>query len=233
MLEQPWSVIEGSAMAVTGSRLLGWNRAGFAILILPLMYGDTAQQRAAAEAWEALAGALRAHPKIVDDSVRNVEWTAPSAELYKSTVQQYADDAADKSASPKASADTLRLTAVAYDVAGKAVFLTGASILTAGVMHKVAQMNPYTRIAAEVAATAFGRRADHQAGAIAARARAFAESGKGVLGKVAQKLVQMSPAKQALVGGAAAVTAGMMGQSAVADQFSGTKLEAPTPGVKA
>ncbi|MDX3106457.1 hypothetical protein ACIBO5_33505 [Nonomuraea angiospora] len=233
MLEQPWSVIEGSAMAVTGSMLLGWNRARYATLVLPLMYGDTAQQRAAAEAWEELAGALRAHPNLVDGSVRNVEWTAPSAELYKGTVQQYSDDAADKSASPKASADTLRLTAGVYDVLGKAVFLTGASILTAGVMHKVAQANPFTRVAAEVAATGFGRRADHQAGAIAARARAFAEGGKGVLGKVAQKLVQMSPAKQALVGGAAAVTAGVMGQSAVADQFGGTKLETPTPGVKA
>ncbi|MFI7125037.1 hypothetical protein ACIBQ1_05045 [Nonomuraea sp. NPDC050153] len=231
MIEQPWSVIEGSAMAATGSVLLGWNRARYATLVLPLMYGDTAQQRAAAEVWETLAGALRAHPNVVDGSVKNVEWTAPSAELYKGTVQQYSDDAADKSASPKASADTLRLTADVYDVLGKAVFLTGASILTAGVMRKVAQMNAFTRVASEVAATGFGRRADQQAGAMAARARAFAESGKGVLGKVAQKLAQMSPGKQVVLGGAAALTAGAMGQSAVADHFSGTRLET-TPEVK-
>ncbi|MGP3928992.1 hypothetical protein [Nonomuraea sp. KM88] len=225
MLEQPWSVIEGSAMAMTGSTLLGWNRARHATLILPLMYGDTAQQQAAADGWERLAAALERHPGVVDSSTRGVEWSARSAELYKNTVLAYSDDAAQKVASPRATADTLRVTANVYDVLGKAVFATGAGILAAGVMHRVATVNPFTRVAAEVAATGFGRRADHQAATIAARARTFAEGGKGVLGKVAQKLAGMSPAKQALVGGTVAVTAGTMGQSAVAGRLSDTRLE--------
>ncbi|MEO3804977.1 hypothetical protein [Nonomuraea sp. B1E8] len=225
MLEQPWSVIEGSAMATTGSMLLGWNRARYATLLLPLMYGDTAQQQAAADGWERLAAALERHPDLVDSSTRGVEWSAPSAELYKNTVLAYSDDAAQKVASPRATAETLRVTANVYDVLGKAVFATGAGILAAGVMHRVAAVNPFTRVAAEVAATGFGRRADHQAATIAARARTFAEGGKGVLGKVAQKLAEMSPAKQALVGGTVALTAGTMGQSAVASGLSDTQLE--------
>ncbi|TDC03794.1 hypothetical protein E1267_24960 [Nonomuraea longispora] len=225
MLEQPWSVIEGSAMATTGSMLLGWNRARYATLLLPLMYGDTAQQQTAADGWERLASALERHPGTVDSSTRGVEWSAPSAELYKDTVLAYSDDAGEKVASPRATADTLRVTANVYDALGKAVFATGAGILAAGVMHKVAAVNPFTRAAAEVAATGFGRRADHQAGMLASRAREFVGSGQGLLGKAVQKLAQMSPVKKALIGGAVAVTAGSMGQSAVADRISGTQLE--------
>lgn len=212
-------------MAATGSMLLGWGRARYATLLLPLMYGDTAQQRAAADEWERLASALERHPGTVDSATRGVEWSARSAELYKGTVLAYSDDVAQKAASPRATADTLRVTANVYDVLGKAVFATGASILAAGVMHRVAAANPFTRAAAEVAATGFGRRADHQAGTLAARAKTLAGSGKGVLGKVVQKLAQMSPVKQAVLGGAVALTAGSMGQSAVADRISGNQLE--------
>jgi hypothetical protein len=229
MIEQPWSVIEGSAMASSGAMLLGWGRARYATLVLPLMYGQPAQQRAAADVYATLSAALAKHPDTVDTAVRNVDWTAPSAELYKGTVVGYADDAADKAASPKASADILNNTAGVYDVLGKAVFLTGAAILTAGVVHKIAQTNPFTRVASEVAATGFGRRADHQAATIASRGRAFVEGGKGVLAKALQRLMAASPVKRALVGGAAAVTGGVMGQSAAADHFSGTKLEGTAP----
>lgn len=228
MMEQPWSVIEGSAMAATGAMLLGWGRARYATLLLPLMIGYPAQQRAAADVYETVATALRDHPGVVEAAIKDVRWTAPSAELYKGSVQAYADDAADKAASPQASAHTLRVTADVYDVLGKAVFLTGAGILTAGVMHRVAQVNPFTRVAAEVAATAFGRRADVQAGALAARARAFVEGGKGLLAKAAQKLAQASPATKALVGGGVLMTGGTMAQQAVAGDFAGTKL-ASTP----
>jgi hypothetical protein len=230
MMEQPQSVIEGSAMAATGSLLLGFRRAHYAMLILPLMYGDTAEQRRAAEGYETLSAGLRRHPEVVDTATKGVTWTAASAELAMGAVADYASDAEEKAALPAASARTLNVTADVYDAAGKAVLLTGASILTAGVMHKVAQLNPFTRVASEVAATQFGIRADRQAGAIASRVRQFVAGGQGVLGKVAGRLAQVSPGKLALGGGAAAAGSGMLGQQAVADRFSATKLQQTPPG---
>jgi hypothetical protein len=228
MLEQPWSVVEGSAMAATGSMLLSWNRARYAAVLMPLMYGEPAQQRAAADAWERLSTALSEHPDLVEASVKDVRWTAPSADLYQGTVRDYSGDAADKAASPKASADMLRVTADVYDILGKAVFLTGAGILTAGVLYRVAQANPFTRAAVEVAATGFGRRADQQAGTIAARLKAYMTGGKGLLGKAVQKLAQMPAGTKGVAGGLAVAAGGMTAQSAVASQYSGTKLESPT-----
>ncbi|TDE49729.1 hypothetical protein E1295_20145 [Nonomuraea mesophila] len=225
MLEQPDSVIAGTGAAVFGSQLLGWNRARYATLILPLMYGLPAQQQAAADEWERLAAALERHPDRVDSATRDVEWSAASAELYKDTVLAYSDDAAQKVASPRATADTLRVTANVYDVLGKAVFATGTGIALAGLMHRFAAANPFTRVAAEVAATGFGRRADHQAATIAARARTFAEGGKGVLGKAVQMMAKTRPRTKALLGGGFALMAGWEAQSAVAGRLSDTRLE--------
>ncbi|MEV0380476.1 hypothetical protein [Nonomuraea sp. NPDC050643] len=233
MLEQPRSVIDGSAMAMTGSMLLGMGRARYATMLLPLMGGDTAQQRAAADAWEKVSLSMSAHPDLVDRSVTNVNWTAPSAKLYTETVRGYADDAGEKAGSPKASADVLRATATAYDVLGQAVFVTGAAILAAGFIYRMNQVNPFTRGPAEVAATSFGLRADQQAGQLAGRARAFVMGGQGVVGKVAAKLAQMSTGKKVVLGGAAGVTGAMMGQSAVAGRFGDTAIKPSAPEVKA
>jgi hypothetical protein len=227
MLQQPDSVYEGAGMAMIGSALLGWHRALLATQLFPLLAGDPARMEAFAASYEGLATGLKSHPGLVDSAVKNVDWDAPSAELYKGTVLSYADEAADKSASPRATADALRVTATVYDAVGAAVFLTGASILTAGVIRQFAQLNPFTRPAAEVAATAFGRRADHQAATIAAKARTAAEGGSGILAKAAQKLMHMSKTKKILLGGAAAVTGAMTVNAAVADQFTQTKLESP------
>ncbi|MGR6922172.1 hypothetical protein ACU635_48660 [[Actinomadura] parvosata] len=228
MMEQPYSVIEGSAMAAAGAMMLGLGRARYATLILPLLYGDTAQQRAAAQAYQALATALREHPELVEAAKRDVEWTSLSADLATREVTAYADDAESKAASPQASADSLNLTADVYDVLGKAAFLAGASILTAGVMYRVAQFNPYTKVAAEVAATGFGRRADQQAGQIAARARAWIASNSGLLSRVVERLASLSAGGKVALGGAAVVAGGVTAQTAVADRFRSTALDAST-----
>lgn len=224
MIEQPWSVIEGSAMAVTGARLLGWGRARYALLILPLMYGDTAQQRAAAKAYESLATSMREHPDLVNEAARNVKWSAGSATLAKNEVTAYADDAADKAASPQGTAETLNVTADVYDVLGKAVFGIGAGILTAGVLRTISQVNPFTRAVGEVAATVFGRRADQQAAAMAAEAKGFLSSGQSVLARVGERLATVSTGKK-VMGGAAVVGAEAMGQQAVASHLTGTSLD--------
>ncbi|SEF80339.1 hypothetical protein SAMN05444920_101707 [Nonomuraea solani] len=233
MLEQPESVFQGSTMALTGSLLLGMGRGRRAAMLLPLMAGDTGRQRAAADGWDEVARSLTAHPDLVERSVTNVSWTAPSAELFTGTIRDYADDAGDKAASPKASADVLRTTANVYDVLGQAAFATGAAMLTAGYIYRMAQLNAFTRVPAEVAATSFGIRADQQAGQLASRVRAFAMSGQGIVGKAVAKLAQMSAGKKVVLGGIAGVTGGMMGQSAVAGEFGDTAIKPAAPGVKA
>ncbi|MFG1696176.1 hypothetical protein [Nonomuraea sp. NPDC049309] len=227
---QPESVIQGSALAAAGSALLGFRRAHLATLILPLLYGDTAQQRQAAEGYEELAAGLRRHPEVVDSATRDVTWTAASAKLAMDAVAAYSADAERKADLPEASARTLHVAADVYEAAGTAVLLTGASIFIAGVMHKYARLNPFTRAVSEVAATQFGSRADRQAGAMANRVRQFAAGGQGVLGKVVGHLAKVSPGRLAIYGGVA-VGGGILGQHTVATRFSETKLQQELPGM--
>jgi hypothetical protein len=225
MLEQPWSVVEGTAMAAAGSAMLGMGRARYATLLIPLMYGGPEQQRVAADAYERLSQALREHPELIQASVKDVHWTNLSADLFNETTANYSNDVAAKADAPKATADTLRVTAGVYDALGYAAFGLGAAILTAGVMHQVAQVNPFLRPAAVVGATMFGRKADQQAGRTAAKGKAAVEGGKGLLGKVLGKLMTMSPAKKLVLAGGAAVMGGMAGQTAVASDLTANAIQ--------
>ncbi|MER6942887.1 hypothetical protein ABT294_02575 [Nonomuraea sp. NPDC000554] len=225
MLEQPWSVVQGAAVASLGSMLLGMGRARYAALLIPLMYGRPDEQREAARVWEEMEAGLRAHPAEVEKALDGLAWTGRSAQFFDQTIAAHTADTLEKADSPKATAHALRVSADVYDTLGYAAFGLGTAIFTAGVMHRVSQVNPFLRPAAEVGATIFGRQADRQAGQTAARARAFMEGGRGVLGSVLRRLAQMSPRRVALLGGAAAVVGGMELQSTVASGLTDTAIK--------
>ncbi|WP_219470215.1 hypothetical protein [Nonomuraea rhizosphaerae] len=223
-MEQPYSAISGAGMAAMGTALLGGGRAKFATGLLLLMIADTPKQRQAAAEWQALADGLRAHPGRVQQSVQGVRWTGTSADMFDKTVLTHSNNVADTADKPAATADSLNTTADVFDALGTFALASGGAILTAGLLYRFGSSNPYTRPAAEVAATFFGRQVDRQAGQGAAKVGTFIQGTGGLLSKIAGRFAQMSPVKKLALVGGGAIMGGVGGQMAVAGDLSETAL---------
>ncbi|GAA2697013.1 hypothetical protein [Nonomuraea recticatena] len=221
-MEQPWSVVTGSAQARLGSNLLGMGRAQKAALLLPLLAALPALQREAAQAWDDLGKEMLTYPNTMAGTLDNVNWTSPAAALFEKNATSHADGLADKAVSPQAMADTLRATATVFEALGYTVLVFGSTVLSFAILNKVPQINPFTRGIAEVAATNFGIQADRQAGMTAARTRAFLTTTNALLTKILNRL---GPKKLILIGGAAGVMGGLTATSAMADDLRAHQIQ--------